>query len=990
MRNVFKIFGIIAIAAVIGFSMTGCDNGTTSGGDESTGPISLSAGQWRNGEITNPENGIEYTFDVNEGTTYRIWTNNRTVGDGTKSLPTPLTSATFQNGAEGTLSSGNLSITKSGRVIIEVNSLAIGIRTGTFAIAYTVGATSTRPDFPPFNPAATTLTANTWFDGNITNSSDMHWYSFNVTAGTTYYVWWNGGYSIGIIPYGDGTKTLDAVASGYYNDGTSIFSDVNNGWNTACSFTPTSSGRVFIRVVPYGTTGGTGTYGIVFSTNNTRPGTLNTSGAITLTQAQWSQGTITASNQTLWYSVTAAVAGIHRIWWNDAGQGNGSATVDVEVSAWRANDEAIFSNADSAWNAERTVSLNSDETIFIRVTPKTQGATGTFNIVYHVDTVRPWLAPTGAAALTAGTWTDGEVTSNVEKWYSMNVTQGKTYNVWLNTTGTNGDYTKTLNVRAQAFDGINGTTLFANPGNTAWGTPQTFTAASTGTVFVRVYPNTSGGTGTFGIVYTEDETTRPVQYTLTGTVNALTAGQWANGEITAGSGGEVWYSITATSNATHHLWWNDSLAGNGDKNLDIVVSVWNANGNAWVADNNLDSAWSVSRNASITNDATVYIRVTPKNAGASGTFAIGYNTTNTRPWLPPANATALTENQWVDGNIFSTIVSEAWYSFDVTGGQIYYVWWNDTDASGTSKSLDVVTSAFYENGVSIFNNGDIAWNTPQNFTPASNSTVYIRITPRSSGSTGTFGVVFSTTNTRPQVTILPADISSTAIPLTFGEWKRGTFTSSVKEIWYSVTSQITDTHRLWWNDLLQGDGDATVDVLVSAFRSDGTTIFADTDSGWTTARSLGSLTLDDTIYIRVIPKNPGAAGVFNIVYSTVSTRPIIIHTGSTVIFSEGFEGTNSFTIVNGTQTNQWHVGTATAASGGTRSAYISNDSGVSNTYTTNSISRVHMYRDVTFPAATGPYYLNFDWKLQGESSFSDYDFLIVSLVSASSNRQFKR
>ena len=97
---------------------------------------------------------------------------------------------------------------------------------------------------------------------------------------------------------------------------------------------------------------------------------------------------------------------------------------------------------------------------------------------------------------------------------------------------------------------------------------------------------------------------------------------------------------------------------------------------------------------------------------------------------------------------------------------------------------------------------------------------------------------------------------------------------------------------------------------------------------------------------------------------------------STTILSEDFEGTNSFTIVNGSQTNQWWVGTATA-NGGTKSAYISNNSGTSNTYTITTSSTVHMYRNVTFTASTMPYTLSFYWKAQGEST---YDYMTVHLV----------
>ena len=98
---------------------------------------------------------------------------------------------------------------------------------------------------------------------------------------------------------------------------------------------------------------------------------------------------------------------------------------------------------------------------------------------------------------------------------------------------------------------------------------------------------------------------------------------------------------------------------------------------------------------------------------------------------------------------------------------------------------------------------------------------------------------------------------------------------------------------------------------------------------------------------------------------------------NSVIFTENFEGTSSFTLVNGSQTNQWRVGTATSYSG-SRSAYISNNSGTSNAYTITSTSTVHMYRDVAFPTSSVPYTLSFYWKCQGESS---YDYLRIFLVN---------
>ncbi|MCL2244422.1 MAG: InlB B-repeat-containing protein [Treponema sp.] len=97
-----------------------------------------------------------------------------------------------------------------------------------------------------------------------------------------------------------------------------------------------------------------------------------------------------------------------------------------------------------------------------------------------------------------------------------------------------------------------------------------------------------------------------------------------------------------------------------------------------------------------------------------------------------------------------------------------------------------------------------------------------------------------------------------------------------------------------------------------------------------------------------------------------------------VIFSENFESTNSFTLVNGSQTNKWYVGTSTYY-GGSRSAYISSDSSTYG-YNNGSSSTVHMYKDVQFPQSSSPYTLTFYWRGTAESG---YDFLTVHLVDTS-------
>ena len=58
MKNVLKLFGIIALAAVIGFSMAACDNGDNGGGDGNDGSLN---GTWTHEDMTLIVLGSNYT-----------------------------------------------------------------------------------------------------------------------------------------------------------------------------------------------------------------------------------------------------------------------------------------------------------------------------------------------------------------------------------------------------------------------------------------------------------------------------------------------------------------------------------------------------------------------------------------------------------------------------------------------------------------------------------------------------------------------------------------------------------------------------------------------------------------------------------------------------------------------------------------------------------------------------------------------------------------
>ncbi len=86
---------------------------------------------------------------------------------------------------------------------------------------------------------------------------------------------------------------------------------------------------------------------------------------------------------------------------------------------------------------------------------------------------------------------------------------------------------------------------------------------------------------------------------------------------------------------------------------------------------------------------------------------------------------------------------------------------------------------------------------------------------------------------------------------------------------------------------------------------------------------------------------------------------------------------NGWTVVNGTVTNKWNIGNVPSGFTG-RSAFITNDNGVSWAYAKNDISVVHFYRDITFPGGVPEFTLSFNWKSNGQAG--PLDAMIVSLA----------
>ena len=117
------------------------------------------------------------------------------------------------------------------------------------------------------------------------------------------------------------------------------------------------------------------------------------------------------------------------------------------------------------------------------------------------------------------------------------------------------------------------------------------------------------------------------------------------------------------------------------------------------------------------------------------------------------------------------------------------------------------------------------------------------------------------------------------------------------------------------------------------------------------------------VYVRSECGGGDTSAWSSLVNFTTTQNPV-----TTFPYVTSFEtGLGNWQVANGSQPNQWTVGSAVNA-GGSQALYISNDAGVTNAYTLTSSSTVHAYRDIQLPAGFPLIQLSFKWQSVGDAA----------------------
>jgi len=482
-----------------------------------------------------------------------------------------------------------------------------------------------------------------------------------------------------------------------------------------------------------------------------------------LTANTWADGNITSLTDEQWFKFTTGSNGNHYIYVNF---GTLNASNGLTVQAYTSNNLSSSSFPSQRLNSDKTytsLSIISGQTYYIKVTPyNNSNYTGTYQITFNTSGNPPLPNNASTATLlTANTWADGTVSSTGEQWFKFYATTSTSYSQYIHASFVS--LSSSYGINVQVYNSSGGTVSLYQSNLKGSNASTNLNSVRSGqTYYIKVTPYNNNYTGTYQIAF-NTSSTPPVNSGSGSDLNytTLTANTWANGSITTSSTEQLFkFTATASPQYIHINFVSfDGILYNGN----IYAGIYDSNFNDIEDAERLSTYGNNYFSRYLIKGQTyyIYIGTTSSYYPGYGTYQVAFNTSSTPPKTSDsgsnsigseANPIPLSNGTWNNGSITSTSSSSAvWYSFNVTSGNTYNLWWNDSDDGDKTKTLDIKVDA-YSNGTSIFTWEDSAYNSLKTFIAKQTGTVKLKVTPYCSGATGTFAIVYSTAedSTRPR------------------------------------------------------------------------------------------------------------------------------------------------------------------------------------------------------------------------------------------------
>jgi len=224
----------------------------------------------------------------------------------------------------------------------------------------------------------------------------------------------------------------------------------------------------------------------------------------------------------------------------------------------------------------------------------------------------------------------------------------------------------------------------------------------------------------------------PGDYTL------LSLNMWSDGSLTLQKK-EQWFKFTATTNNQYFHFKAGTISGG------VYIEPYNKRGEKLASAKALYNIQNTS--FVVTRGEPHFIKVTQSSGSVTGTFKIGFTNTEVSPDTLAAMVTAptLIANEWHDGS-FTSVDKEEWFRFIATSTSSQYIHLSYGTITGgvyvqlhDSTGLPVEPEKWLTNGQKTQPTVKVG------------HVYYIKVTPNSSSTTGTYKIAFNTFASAPSL-----------------------------------------------------------------------------------------------------------------------------------------------------------------------------------------------------------------------------------------------
>jgi len=991
MKNTIKariapIFRVAAVALVIVVSMTalltGCDNGTTSGGKTL---VSIA--------VTTPPTKIVYTIGDTLDLSGLVVT--ATYSDGS-TVAVSISAANVRGFDSSSTGSKKITITYEGKTADFTVTVSDGTQTPA-AADFAINGLSQIFDG---NPKTVTITSNhgkstgaitIYYDGKTTAPSAIGSYpvTFDVAAATG----WNAktGLSAGTLVIGEQTAnsqnptaadfdignlsqtagsvtavtiTPKAGKSGglitiYYNGSTNLPTAVGSypvtfnitaavGWNAANSL---NAGTLVIAAktltgIAITTQPAKTTYNLneelnltglvvtaTYNDNSTQVVTDYTTGGYDKTRTGDQTVTVTYNGKTATFTVNVINPALATVATPTASLSAGTYTTAQTVTlSTTTSGAAIHYTLDGSTPTTAStlyssaISISATSTLKAFAVKEGMNDSSILTAAYTISSGPPSFIPPGTTVttLTENVWADGNLpTENDVQWFKFTATANTQY-IHVNF--------GTMNyLRAYVYDSSgsmveNEKHFYSSNKSNSW-------SVTVGQeYYIKTWPIGSEYTGTYWIVFNAS-TNAPLPPNAASAI-PLTENTWADGNLPTSSDVQ-WYKFTATANTQY-------IHASFGTLTYLYVQVYDSSGATIGSETYLYSSNSyVSQTVIIGQE--YYIKTRPMGSEYTGTYWIAFNASTNAP-LPPnaASAIPLTENTWADGNL-PTSSDVQWFKFTATASTQYI-----HASFGTLTYLYV--QVYDSSGATVGSETNLYGSTTYvSQTVTVGQEYYIKVRPYGSNS-GTYRIAFNKSNV-----VLP----SNAIQLTANIWADGNLPTSSDVQWFKFTATAS-------TQFIHASFGTLTNLYVQVYDSSGATIGSETYLYSSNSYVSQSVTVGQEYYIKV---RSYSSGTYQIAFNATVVPPGAIQLTANT-WADGNLPTSSdvqwfkFTATAGTQYIHVSFGTLTYlyvqmydSSGSTVGSET--DLNVSTKYVSRSVTVGQEYYIRVRPSGSGTYRIGF-------------------------------